>query len=242
MNLYAYCLGDQITARMVESLAGVAGAGARLIQYGGIAVVVSEIEDERVAVSRENVLAHHRVVAHVLAETTPLPFRFGTVVSAARLQNYMETDRVSLLASLARVRGCVEMSVKIIWDVEKLRNEAAEQSTKVGAQSRDGNIRMGSGAAFLAAKRRTMIGSEWLKKRAEEMAAWIAKHVGDAARESHVNVRPLDALVVQAAHLVERERLEIYRTRIRQAREERPDIHFLTSGAWPPYSFSDVRS
>src|SRR5919205_1455506 len=116
MRFYAYCLSDEVTGRMIESAAGVPCAGEpRLIQCGGIAAVVSELEAERVGLTRENVFAHERVIGRVLAHTTPLPFRFGTVVSASRLEAYIDSQREFLQAQLARVRGSVEMSVKVIW-------------------------------------------------------------------------------------------------------------------------------
>src|SRR5205823_5101757 len=120
MNLYAYCLSDEVTDNTIKSEIGMAGAKPRLIRCGEIAAVVSEFDDEQVNVTRENVLAHERVVRRVLSETTPLPFRFGTVVTEAQLQSYLDSQRDSLKAQLERVRGCVEMSVKVIWNPEDI--------------------------------------------------------------------------------------------------------------------------
>jgi hypothetical protein len=241
MNFYAYCLSDEVMERMVESAVGLTGAGApRVIWYDGIGAVVSLYDADAVAVTRENVFAHERVIRHVLAHTTPLPFRFGTVVSAAGLESYVNSQRDFLEAQLARVRGCVEMSVKIIWNAEAVKDEAVERDAKEsGAVNESG---AGRGAAFLAAKRQEILGDEALKAQAERVAAWLAERLKGAVREWEVSVHPTAALVVAAAHLVERERLEDYRERIQNAQAERPELHFLTSGPWPPYSFSSARS
>jgi hypothetical protein len=53
-----------------------------------------------------------------------------------------------------------------------------------------------------------------------------------------VRVSPEGSLVVRAAHLVVRERVEEYRERLRAAGDERRELRLLTSGPWPPYSFS----
>ena len=87
MNLYAYCLSDEVVSGIDESVVGVAGAVPRLLERGEIRAVVSDFGEERVAVTRENVLAHERVVRRVLMDATPLPFRFGTVTSEARLES-----------------------------------------------------------------------------------------------------------------------------------------------------------
>jgi hypothetical protein len=221
----------------------VEGAGApRLIQCGGIRAVVGELEAASVRVTRENVFAHERVIGHVLAHTTPLPFRFGTVVSAAQLESYIDSQREFLQAQLARVHGSVEMSVKVIWNVEAARDEAMTGDAKREATDVEGGIMRGQGAAFLAKKRREILGDETLKARAEEVVAWLENRVGDAARDRELRVRPMESLVVAAAYLVERRRLDEYQERLRLARDERDDLHFLTSGPWPPYSFSQTNS
>jgi Gas vesicle synthesis protein GvpL/GvpF len=242
MKLYAYCLSDEVAARTVESEIGLAGAKPRLIWCKEIAAVVSEFDDEKAAVTRENVLAHERIVRRVLVETTPLPFRFGTIVSEARLQSYLNSQHASLRAQLARVRGCVEMSVKVIWKPEAIRHEDENLDAQVEIVGEAGQTTRGSGTAFLAAKRREILGDETLKARAEELSAWLASCLGDAVRESVVSLQPSESLVLSAAHLVERARLDEYREALRQARRERSELHFLTSGAWPPYSFTSAGS
>ncbi|MGB7925428.1 MAG: GvpL/GvpF family gas vesicle protein [Pyrinomonadaceae bacterium] len=242
MNFYAYCLNDEVTGEMIEGVAGVAGV-PRVVRYGEIAAVVSRFEGESVEVTRENVFAHERVIGHVLTHTTPLPFRFGTVTSAARLESYVESQRESLRAQLASVRGCVEMSVKVIWNAEAVHVEAtggasAGAGRDAPGDDESGALEPGRGTAFLIAKRREILGDERLKARAEEVAAWLSGRLGEAAREMNVNVRPVETPVVAAALLVERARLEEYQERLRAARRERADLHFLTSGPWPPYSFS----
>ncbi|HEX8475769.1 MAG TPA: GvpL/GvpF family gas vesicle protein [Pyrinomonadaceae bacterium] len=244
MNLYAYGLSDEITAAALafEEGAGIEGAKPFLIECGGIRAIVSEFGGERVEVTRANLRAHNRVNGLVLAETTPLPFRFGTVATAAGLVQYVEANREMLLATLERMRGCVEMSVKIMWDVEAMRR-ASEITDETLPPTAAVEGAVGPGAAYLAAKRREMAASEALKSKAEEIVAWLARGVGDAACETRTEVEPERELVVRVAHLVERVRLDVYRERLQAAREERAgELRFLTSGAWPPYSFSNIAS
>jgi hypothetical protein len=243
MNLYAYCLSDEdTTAHAIESANGIAGAQVRLLLCSEIAAAVSEFDGEHLAVTRENVLAHDRVVRSVMAETTPLPFRFGTVIGEGELQSYLESHHAALKAQLRRVRGCVEMSVKVIWNAEAIRREATLGAAQDEADGGTGQLMKGTGTAFLASKRREILGEELLKERAGSVAEWLKECVGDSVREAQVNVQPSKSLVISAAHLVERARLEEYRAALRRARLERSDLHFLTSGAWPPYSFTNINS
>ncbi len=236
MNLYVYCLSDEVTAEPVESVTGIAGSTPRLLRHGEMAAVVSPFGDEKIAVTRENVLAHERVVRRVLAETTPLPFRFGTIVSEARLASYLDSQQSKLKEQLARVRGAVEMSVKVIWKPEAVGGEAAGgvDEEKVGGEA------VGSGTRFLLEKRRELLGEGVMKERAAEVGAWLGRALEGTVRESRVQLQPSEGLLLAASHLVERARLADYREALGRAKNERPEIHFLTSGAWPPYSFISV--
>ncbi|HKC64940.1 MAG TPA: GvpL/GvpF family gas vesicle protein [Pyrinomonadaceae bacterium] len=241
-GLYAYCLGDEVTDQMVESVAGLSEAKPRVVRCGEIVAVVSEFGDEQVKVTRENVLAHERVVRRVLAETTPLPFRFGTVTSDAKLRSYIDSQRDSLKAQLERVRGCVEMSVKVIWNLEAVRREVAASFEQESKAIEAGGTRKGSGTAFLVMKRSEIFGEHTIKERAAEIADWLNESLKGTVREARVTVEPTAPLVISAAHLVERVRLKEYRDALDVARILRSELHFLTSGAWPPYSFTSVSS
>ena len=237
MKLYAYCLSDAITAAALEQAIGIADAKPDLIERGGVRAVVSEFDGDAVAVTRNNVIAHEKINASVLRQTTPLPFRFGVLTDAERLEQYLETHRESLQAGLARVRDAVEMSVKIIW------NKQAVESAAIAHQQADDPVEAaGPGTAFLAAKRLELLGSAALNEQAASLAAWMSEQLRAAVRAASVSTHPQQALVVRAAHLVDRARLETYRERVKRMLVARREFHFLTSGPWPPYSFCDLNS
>lgn len=232
--LYLYCLSDEATARVLLGVAGVGGVAPRLVDYDGLSAVVSEFAEASVAVTRENVLAHERVLSRVLTATTPLPFRFGTVAGAQRLESFITAQRISVLAALERVRGAVEMSVKII------RPDEEEERTALASETQGEDAAAGVGTRFLLTKRREILSAERLKEGAETLSAWLAAMLKDVVKDSFVELRPAESMFVSASHLVARERVENYRARLEAARRERPDLRFLTSGPWPPYSFSNL--
>lgn len=219
MKLYVYCLAEHVDTPAVSR--GVSGATVELVEIAGFSVLVSRA-GETVPVTRENVLAHDSVVRGVLDRTTPLPFRFGTLTTEKELASYLETRKPVIKTRLELVSGCFEMSVKIISNAD----QAALQAEKND---------LGPGAAFLERKRRDIFGSE----QAKEVAAWLRDEVGEV-REEQVSLCPTEKLIVAAAHLVEREQLGTYRDRVANARKLRTELHFLVSGPWAPYSFSNI--
>jgi hypothetical protein len=235
MNLYAYCLCQEMDENALETVTGLAGVKPFVMPYDRIVAVVSEVDGSPITVTRENALSHAKVISHVFAQTTPLPFRFGALLRQAELDRYVESNRQSLLAMLARVRGTAEMSVKIIAEGRSVGGAA--QGHEEPAEAEEG---IGRGAMFLAAKQRELEESRMSEERAREIANWLAEHLVGVVNDSFVRLRPTGGLAVKAAHLVERRRLEAYRERLKRARGLRPELLFLTSGPWPPYSFCDL--
>ncbi|MDT5268820.1 MAG: hypothetical protein QOH49_1006 [Acidobacteriota bacterium] len=234
MSLYVYCLGNELREAAFEGLAGVGGARVRVLTLGGLAAVVSEAGEEATAVNDGNLLAHNRVNAAALAVSTPLPCRFGTRAAHERLAEYVSTNEAALSATLARVRGCVEMSVKLMEKAEGRRAKVESEDEE------DVSAATGAGTAFLLKKRREILGEEGARRRAEGSAAWLASGVGELARETAARLSPSEAIFVRAAHLVERTRVADYRACLRALAAERQDLRLLSSGPWPPYNFNEV--
>lgn len=232
MSLYVYCVCDGLDEAGLAGARGLSGEPARLFAHAGLCAVVSPFDEAPVPVTREHVLAHNRVNAQVLAQSTPLPFRFGTLATEEKLAAYVEANAPALRESLAGVRGCVEMSVKLMWGTpEESRASAPDEAAGAG-----------SGTAFLLAKRRALLGGERERRRAEELSAWLEGRTHDLVRAARARLRPSDQLVLRAAHLVERVRVDEYRGRLRALRDERPDLRFLNSGPWPPYNFTGAHA
>ena len=57
---------------------------------------------------------HHDVVASTLEAHAVLPFRYGTAVADGDADTWLGAQRAALEAALTQVRGCVEMSVKLL--------------------------------------------------------------------------------------------------------------------------------
>ena len=227
MKLYVYCLAEGMDVLEQPTL-GIAGAPVRVLKSENFSVLVSDLDADSVPVTRENALAHAAVVRSVLDHTTPLPFRFGTIVTEQQLQSYLSAHKATLENKLASVRGCVEMSVKIIW-----KNSAETQPETY-------DTGQATGTSFLAAKRRQIIGDEQRAVEATEISTWLHENLSGLIRDEQVTIRPTERLVLAAAHLIEREKIAQYRREVAETCQNRPELHFLLSGPWPPYSFANI--
>ena len=231
MKLYLYCLIDDDVS--VENVIftgpneGISGSPVTLHLVDDFALLANDFAGASVPVTRENVLKHAEVVGSLLPVTTPLPFRFGTLATEEKLESFLSSRSQALLAMHALVRGCVEMNVKIIWNRQWTEEPPAAEPGKPGT-------------AFLAEKRRELLGSATRAEEAKKIARWLGERVGDAVRQTELKTDFTSKLLVTAAHLVPRELVDEYRTRVKNAQLERPEPHFLVSGPWPPYSFANI--
>ena len=230
MKLYVYCLVEGVD--LLQSTLGISGAPVRTLKSENLSVLVSDLNEDSVPVTRDNALAHAAVVRSVLDRTTPLPFRFGTIVTEEQLQSYLSTHKPALEKKLDSLRGCVEMSVKIIWENSEEKELDTHDKIQAPAQ--------GVGTSFLAGKRRQIIGDEKRAAEATEISTWLQKNLVGLIREEQVTIRPTERLVLTAAHLIERDKITQYRKKAAETCRNRPDLHFLLSGPWPPYSFANI--
>jgi hypothetical protein len=207
---------------------GVGGGAVEQLIVDGLSIVASKFDTDRVSVSRENILRHEAIVRNVLAMTTPLPFRFGTLVTEAGLRSYVTSRKAALQDRLEVVKDSVEMSIKVIWQ--------STDDDESPATTED----LGVGAAFLVAKRQELFGDERLVKRSQEIADWLSGRIKSLVKKENVSVHPKQKLVLAGAYLIQRAIQAQFRTRVEELAVERPELHFLTSGPWPPYTFANI--
>jgi hypothetical protein len=229
MKLYVYCLTEGLDA-LDHSPPGISGSKVSLLKIEELGILVSDAEIDVVPVTRENALAHAAVVRSVLDRTTPLPFRFGTLIAEQQLCRYIGSRKPALKTKLDHVRGCVEMNVKIIQPaVEANEDKQAQLESETGP-----------GTAFLAEKRREIVGDERKADFAASLSTAVRAILDGLVRDEELVLRPSEKLVLAAAHLVERPCVTAYREKMAEAVKQRPELHFLVSGPWPPYSFANI--
>lgn len=235
MKLYGYC----VTSGAIElaDMRGLFNHSVYELMVGNVSAIVSDIEMDAAPVTKDNILIHQDVVRKLLETRTPLPFRFGAVVAKPQLIEYLEARQQALFEKLELVDGCVEMSIKIIWP----RSDAGGSKINAGESTNVSEVNIeGPGAAFLRTRQRQMVGNQQLADEANGIATWLKDVLLPVVRTAQYTVRPLMRLVLTGDCLVERSRMDSYEAAVELARAERPDLHFLTSGPWAPYSFSNI--
>jgi len=208
--IHIYAIAEGLDG--LPEVEGIQGAPPERFRCNGFDLVVSE-QGAEVEPTEQAVLAHARVVEALLplAEAL-LPARFGVAYEdEAALEEAVQERAAKLSESLARVRGHVELGVRIIGEE---RPESEPPAT---------------GRAYLEARAaETRLGSELHES--------LAAHADAATR-----AQPPDGRVVLAsAYLVDPNTIPSFLGAVEKLKEQHPRLTFAVTGPWPPYSFAGV--
>jgi len=229
MPTYVYCLLTASREPRSGTPHGLDGAPVRVVHVGPVDVVASDVAHRSPTPSIERVRAHDSVVRWALERQTPLPARFGqTFADDAAVMEAVRVRQLAFTAALERVRGLVEMTVRVKTSVDAGGD---------GPMMRTEGL---SGRDYLARLReRQRSVRAW-----EEDAIFLQRRVADRVRAvvraeaQSIPTRPVRSLAI--SHLVERDLVRRYREELGILAESDPTLHLRISGPWAPYSFADV--
>jgi hypothetical protein len=108
----------------IKVAAGVADSAVHSREMLGVRVYWSEIDNPQTLADaeslRKSALEFHRVLREILAVTTPIPFRFPTLLdSADALEEHLAPEQELYRDALARVDGAVQYEIIGTWAEEQ---------------------------------------------------------------------------------------------------------------------------
>ncbi|HKB24001.1 MAG TPA: GvpL/GvpF family gas vesicle protein [Methylomirabilota bacterium] len=154
--------------------------------------------------------SHHDVVSSTLDAAAVLPFRFGTVVPATELPDWLEAHRTRIRTTLTELRGQVEMSVKL------LRLHCGHGADRACPECAGG----APGAAELG-----------------DLAERLVERAG-VARWRFSSSAHGDNIAGSVAFLVPRQEVHAFLARIAPVASHAAGIAVVPTGPWPAYSFA----
>jgi hypothetical protein len=191
---------------------GLDGQPLRAVVEAPLVAVVSDPEPTPAALS-----AYERTVRRLMERGAILPAQFGSVVDdEAGVRGLLRRRRKDLLARLQRVRGAVEIGLRVNW--------------------RD------AGRGWSDARPQT--GTSYLRDRLElrQSARRVANELDPLtalALSSRRALVPRPDLPVLDAYLVDRSRVDEFVALVAQLSDGLDDVELVCTGPWPPYSFAE---
>jgi hypothetical protein len=222
--MYLYAITDR-PEMPLPSGPGLEDAALRNLAYRGIAAVVSPLTTAVMPLTEDNLWRHEAVVEVLMADRAVLPMCFGTVLdNEAAVQAVLATHYADFVASLDRVRGRVELGLRVLWNSE-FRIPKSEIRN------------LNSGRAYLMARLEEERQARAWRERAEALAEELHAPLARLAAESTQQVLITHRLLLTAAYLVERDRVTAFQREVEALSAAYPALRFLCTGPWPAYSF-----
>jgi hypothetical protein len=227
-RLYLYAIADG-PAETLQAGSGLDGRAPFGIGYQEIIAVVGASDVGEVERALPNLLAHEAVAESLLEGRAILPARFGTVLAGEEAVRALLTRRhARFVADLNRVRGCVELGVRVLWE-----EPAAEEEAKPASPAA---VKV-SGREYLLARLEQERRQTAERQRATALAGEIHVGLTPLARDSAWHVLQTPRMLLTGAYLVNREEAATFKAGVEALRGKYPTLQFMCTGPWPAYSF-----
>jgi Gas vesicle synthesis protein GvpL/GvpF len=215
--IYAYGICLPATATPPPPRRGLGGAILRRLQSDGLAAIYSRHRALRLRPSAELVLIHERVVETIMESGPVLPLRFGTQLEREeRLAELLDRRRYELLRALERVRGHVELGLRVF-------SGNGLNAAESGASERTGRDYLLARAAE--------------QQRSDEAAQHLHAPLAELASASRMREHTTPPTVLVAAYLVDIEQVSEFRARADELARHYQHLQAVLTGPWPPYNF-----
>lgn len=209
--IYLYGLVEAPTSHVADAIAGLPGlqGAPQAIAAGPWTLVQSKQDTADILPKRRLMLAHTRVLEHMLPLGPVLPARFGMVAESC-LQAVAMIGRhaTSITTAFNQIRGAAEISVR----VEMPRQAALEATLAANPalrQRRDALANSGPGAHFdIAAFGETL--ADHLDRRRGAAQATLLKALTPIAKDHVLQAPDADTVVLRAAFLVDTTRMAAF--------------------------------
>jgi len=211
--IYLYAITEADAA--VPDCRGLEDAELRLAPAREVAGLYSTHRSLEVRPQPEALWRHDQVVEAAMAAGPALPARFGTTFAAGdALTSALEREHDRLRDQLERVRGCVELAVRV-----GLAERAAIEPAPEG------------GREYVERKLAR-------RRRQQALARETLSPLGEVAvRARHEEGRSEDE-VIRASYLVRADEVDRFSERVTLLAERNPQLWLSCTGPWPPYSFA----
>ena len=241
---YIYC----VIASSQERSFGPMGIGERgddvsTIGYNDLSMVVSSHPIAKLVVSRENMIAHEKVIEAVMKEFDGvLPVRFGTIAANAdEIRNLLSRRYREFKSALRDMDHKVELGVKGIWkNMPAIFKEIVDENKAIKRTKE--NIQNSKNKKNVQAK--TEIGKmveKALEKKKEKEAEKVVEAFRRTAFDYKLNKTIGDEMFVNAAFLVDKGREKEFDNIMCDMGEKyKKRVRFMYTGPLPVFNFVNI--
>ena len=237
--LAPYSAGAHLQAEGI----GDRGDRVRLVEYEDLAALVSDSPRQRYELRREYLLGHERVLEEAMQHSDLLPVAFSTVAGRDEdvREQLLKRRCDELHDYLKYVRGRVQLSLKVLWNQERLFAEVVNENEQVRALQYSIAGKSEDAAYYERIELGELTEAAINFKHEVERDA-LMDALEPLAVESRVNQNFMEMMILNAAFLVERAREAEFDECVQALGERHAGrLIFQYVGPLPPYEFVEVK-
>ena len=191
-----------------------------------LAVWISEIERPEPTV--EHIELHNRVVEAAITEAvTPVPLRFGQWASELAVFDAAVAEKSQWYRErLSTFAGALEFGLRVIRP-DRERSARVVQAPLAS-----------TGREYMNSLRDSVATAHGQREDEARIRTGIIEELGRFVREDRMEEGRTPHGLLTVSHLVARADFEEYRAHAQNLRLRFPELRFLLSGPWAPYSFA----
>jgi len=214
-----------------------------VIESGDLGAIVGDAPRGDGRATRDQALAHARVLAAAAVDAAVVPMRFGVIVQGGDDvvgSELLEAHHDDFSRLLERLQDRVQLTLKAYYQEDQVLQEILESQPEI-AQLRE-QTRQGPEAATRDARVRLgELVSNAVQQRRERDSANILEELRPLADAVSVEGLEKEFMVLNVAFLVERDRAQDFEDAAEKiAEEQQQRIRFTLLGPMPAYNFVDT--
>ncbi|MBI5560921.1 MAG: GvpL/GvpF family gas vesicle protein [Deltaproteobacteria bacterium] len=240
---YLYCIMGSGEARSCDT-AGIGGRGdvVSIINYEDLSCATSPSPLGEYAVTRENLMAHQKVVEEAMKDHTVLPVRFSTIAkSPDDIRGVLRKRYAEFKSLYEKMEGKVELGLKALWkDMGRVFKDIAEEDMLV-KRLKDRTAGALPGKGFDAGVELGRAVKAALERKKEETAGKIISAFRDISVDFRTNKTHGDNMALNAAFLVNESDMVEFDRRVKELDSRGGgDISLRYVGPVPPFNFVNI--
>ena len=241
MGKYIYGIIEEQEQKQFE-IPGISGEEVRpyTLPQGEFSAVVSDAPLEVYENTKENLLAHNRVLEAVMRDYDVFPLRFGTVAQTEEeVRDLLKMTSDQLSEAIRAVKGKVEYDVEIDVDEKRLLQEVQENNPVIQ------QIKTLSRGKTVTVDEQIKIGkvvAQELVKEKLALAAFVKNSLSFGIEKITSLRLPRPETLLNLAFLLKKETTAAFENLIQELDKKFDDkLRFKVTGPLPPYHFSELK-
>lgn len=242
---YIYAIIEAKQPREFE-VGAIGGRGDKVhtVHFNGLAAVVSSSPIVKYPVSRDNILAHQRVVEKVMENFPVLPVRFCTIADEeeAIREKVLKARQEEFKSLLAEFKDKVELGVRAMWsNLEEVFAEIIKENPRVAQLKEEIRKEPSEQKAYAGKIKIGELVKVALEEKKEKEASELLEALKPLAQDYRENRILGDRNILNAAFLVEGAKEAAFDRKIEELEKiHGPGKKFTYIGPVPPYNFVEV--